>query len=135
MREAPKSRLPRAKEAKSLKLGESECWPIAAAIHLCATSHNCHRSHTPFLESCLRVSRFGGKSIHAYSCVKTSYFPLLNQLQQSRLGARILLLRRILYLCLAFKSLTRLRSQSFLLPTNKAARFSQWQVRTSASIG
>lgn len=86
MREASKSRLPRAKEAKSLKLGEPECWPMAAAIHLCATSHTCHRSHTPFLESCLRVSRFGGNSIHAYCCVKTSYFPLLKSATKVKIG-------------------------------------------------
>lgn len=80
MREASKSRLPRAKEAKSLKLGEPECWPMAAAIHVCATSHTCHRSHTPFLESCLRVRR----QIH--TCVKTSYFPLLKSATKVKIG-------------------------------------------------
>lgn len=90
MREASKSRLPRAKEAKSLKLGEPECGPIAAAIHLCATSHTCHRSLTPFLEGCLRVSRFWRQihylSIHAYSCVKTSYIPLLKSATKFKIG-------------------------------------------------
>lgn len=58
MREASELRLPRAKEARSLKLGKPECWPIATGIHLCATSHICHRSFTPFFGKL-----FAGKSV------------------------------------------------------------------------
>lgn len=71
MREASKSRLPRAKEAKSLKLGEPECWPMAAAIHLCATSHTCHRAIAPIP---LFSKLFAGKSVwrQIHTCILTA---------------------------------------------------------------
>lgn len=127
MREASNSRLPRAKEAKSLKLGEPECGPIAAAIHLCATSHTCHRSHTPFLESCLRVSWFGGKSIHAYSWVTTSYFPLLKSATKVRIGGTNLTVATNTLPLLDFQELDwTKKSKCPLCRQTKTARFAQW---------
>lgn len=139
MREASESRLPRAKEAKSLKLGEPECWPIAAVIHLCVSSHTCHRSFTPFLESCLRVtniSRYGGKSIHAYCGVRTSYFSSHKSAIKVKNGERILLLRRILYLYSSFKGLTGVwtKKSKFLLADKQSSPFlaAGTQVHSSA---
>lgn len=115
MREASELRLPRAKEARSLKLREPECWPIAAAIHLCATSHICHRSFTPFFESCLRVSRYGGKSIHAYCSARTSYFSSLKSAIKVKIWGTNLILATNTLALLEFQGVDWTKKSKFLL--------------------
>lgn len=89
MREASVSRLPRAKEAKSIRLGEPERWPIAAAIHLCATSHTSPSPPLPLLKAVCVYDGIMG--------VRTSYFSFLKtSATKFRLRERILILRRIL---------------------------------------
>ena len=73
MREASESRLPRAKEAKQLRLGEPERWPIAAVIHLCATSHTSPSPPLPlFLKSACMYDGIIGVRTSYFSFMKTS---------------------------------------------------------------
>lgn len=114
MREASESRLPRAKEAKPLRLGEPERWPIAAAIHLCATSHTSPSPLPLFLKAVCVYDGIMG--------VRTSYFSFMKTSATKFKAKRTnLVVATNTYLCWVSKPLTGLRSQTFFLPTNTAS--------------
>lgn len=92
-----------------------------------ATSHTFNRPFAPFPESCLWWIHHTGISVTV--CVSTLWFSLL---KSAKIGRTDLVIATNTYLCSDSKGLTGLGSKSLFLPTNKAARFSQSQVRSSA---
>lgn len=104
--------------SKTVKIREPERWPIAAAIHLSATSHTSPSPPLPlFLKAVCVYDGIMGVRNSYFSFMKTS----ATKFKAKRTN---LVVATNTYFCLVSKPLTGvtgLKSQTFFLPTNTAS--------------